>query len=141
MATLKDRVLALVRTTPGPTDREITDHLLGSGAPQQGVNQIARALAGQRLVARRPRHDGKLGNYPDDPHLASQPVHGPLSGGRFDSLSEADVKRNLQAWLENAGWKAAVISGRGQGIDIEAAQPGRRRIIEAKAAVPWTQRE
>jgi hypothetical protein len=133
MATLKEKVLALVRQTPGLTDREITDHLLGSGAPQQGVNQIARALAGQRLVVRRLRQDGKLGNYPDEAsQQASHPVQGSLSAGGIDPLSEDDVKRNLQAWLEGIGWKVTVIWGRGQGIDIEALQPGRRWIIEAK---------
>jgi hypothetical protein len=114
MATLKERVLDLIRTSPGLSDREIADRLLGSAAPQQGVNQIARTLAGQRLVARRARRDGKLGNYPDEP------------------LSEDDVKRNLLVWLESIGWKVTVIWGRGQGIDVEALQPGGRWIIEAK---------
>lgn len=133
MATLKGNILALVRPAPGLTDREITDRLLGSGAAQQGVNQIARSLAAEHLVVRRLRHDGKLGNYPAE---VSQeplpPVEGSPSVGAMGSLSEDDVKRKLQAWLEGIGWKVTVTWGRGQGIDIHALQSGRRWIIEAK---------
>ncbi len=49
-----------------------------------------------------------------------------------DSLSEDDVKRKLQAWLERLGWKVTVTWGRGHGIDVEAFQSGRRWVIEAK---------
>jgi hypothetical protein len=133
VATLKEGVLALVRSTPGLTDREITDRLLGSGATQQGVNQIARSLAVERLVARRPRHDGKLGNYPAEvSQEPSLPAEGGASIGATDSLSEDDVKLKLQAWLEGLGWKVTVTWGRGQGIDIDALQSGRRWVIEAK---------
>jgi len=133
MATLKEKTLALVRRKPGLTDREITDQLLGSGAAQQRVNQIARSLAAERSIARRPRQDGKLGNYPGEaPHKVSPPGEGGDSTVVTDSLSEDDVKRKLQAWLERLGWKVTVIWGRGQGIDVEALQSGRRWIIEAK---------
>jgi hypothetical protein len=38
----RKRVLNLIRATPGLSDREITDRLLGAGSPQQGVNHAAR---------------------------------------------------------------------------------------------------
>jgi hypothetical protein len=139
MAALKEKILGLIRTMPGLTDREITDQLLGSAAPQQGVNQIARSLAAQHLVVRRSRHDGKLGNYPVEASpeplpQAQRAAQGSASAGAIDmdSLSEDDVKRKLQAWLESTGWKVAVAWGRTQGIDIDARQSDRRWIIEAK---------
>ena len=49
-----------------------------------------------------------------------------------EMLSEDDVKRSLQAWLEASGWKASIIWGRGRGIDVEATKNGKRWIIEAK---------
>jgi hypothetical protein len=44
MAALKEKILGPIRAMPGLTDRAISDQLLGSAAPQQGVNQIARSL-------------------------------------------------------------------------------------------------
>ena len=64
MATLKECILALVRSAPGLTDREIANRLLGSRAALQRVNKPARSLAFEGLIARRCRYDGKLGNYP-----------------------------------------------------------------------------
>ena len=136
MAPLKENVLALVRNTPGLTDREITDRLFGPAAAQQAVNQVARLLAAQGALERRWRHDGKLGNYPpeasQEPSLPDRESHRSQPAGTVDSLSEDDVKRHLQAWLENAGWKVTVIWGRGQGIEIDADKSDRRWIIEAK---------
>jgi hypothetical protein len=133
---VKENLLAVVRNTPGLTDREITDRLLGPAAAQQAINQIARLLAAQGALERRRRPDGKLGNYPpvasQEPSLPDVESQGGLSSGAVDSLSEDDVKRHLQAWLENTGWKVTVIWGRGQGIDIDAARSDRRWIIEAK---------
>lgn len=104
MATLRDRVLSLIRSTSGLTDRQITDRLLGTGSVQQGVNQAVRALASEGLVTRRARHDGELWNCPAE--LADESPTASESRGEAnatDSLSEAAVKRKLQAWLEAAG--------------------------------------
>lgn len=95
MAALREKVLGLVRAWPGLTDREITDHLLGSGAAQQRVNHIARSLAAQRLVARRPRHDGRLGNFPaETSRQPSLPNQGSPSTDAMETeaLSEDDAR-------------------------------------------------
>jgi len=47
-------------------------------------------------------------------------------------LSEDEVKRALQLWLEESGWQVSVIWGRGRGIDVIATKDGKRWIIEAK---------
>src|SRR5499427_680361 len=132
VATLKESVLALVRSAPGLTDREIANRLLGSRARQARVHQPARSLAAEGLIARRRRYDGKLGNYPA---AVSQGPSSPAAGGEsieaVDPLSEDEVKRKLQAWLEGVGW-IVVTGGRSQGIIIAALQSGRRWVIEAK---------
>jgi hypothetical protein len=63
VATLKDRIVALLRSTPGLTDREMTDRIFGAAAGQQATNQAARALAATGQLARRIRQDSKIGNY------------------------------------------------------------------------------
>lgn len=75
MASLGDRILALIQTSPGLTDREITDLLVGKAAPQQHVNQTCNRLHRRGLLLRRRRPDTKIGNYP---------------GGRADSLLTED---------------------------------------------------
>jgi hypothetical protein len=66
MATLRDRVLELVTSAPGLTDRVLADRLVGHDAPQQRVNQVARQLASAEQLVRRKRSDGRIGNYPGD---------------------------------------------------------------------------
>ena len=132
-ATLKDRLLTLLRSTPGLTDREITDHLFGPNVGQQSINQAARALAVAGQIVRRARHDGKIGNYlavlqdleGGEPPLAAE-------SAPPEAMSEDEVKRKVQAWLEASGWRVSVSWGREHGIDIEAKRNGQRWIIEAK---------
>jgi hypothetical protein len=131
MATLKEQLMKLVRSTPGLTDREMTDRLLGPGAGQQALNQVARQLASAGRIVRRQRQDGRIANYlndaPNQDAEKAQPHLG-LSAG----LSEDQVKRSLQTWLESSGWQASVVWGRSPGIDIKATKNDQRWIIEAK---------
>ena len=63
MPTLKERILVLLQSGDGLTDREITDRLFAPGAPQQPVNQTCRQLESQGRLLRRSRPGGKIGNY------------------------------------------------------------------------------
>ena len=57
MATLKDRIVALVEVSPGLSDREVTDRIIGESAAQQAANQAARALEREgRLIRERQAH-------------------------------------------------------------------------------------
>jgi len=47
-------------------------------------------------------------------------------------LSEDEVKRALQLWLEESGWQVSVIWGKARGIDVIATKDGQRWVIEAK---------
>ncbi len=132
MATLKDQIVTLLRLSPGLTDREITDRLFGLGVAQQATNQAARALAAALHIVRRPRQDGKLGNYPADMDAPEPQRSLVMENGQSEILSEDRVKRSLKAWLEASGWEVSVIWGRAHGIDLEAKKNGLRWIIEAK---------
>lgn len=133
MATLRERVLALVQTTPGLTDREITDRLIGTGLPQQPVNQVARGLVAVGRIIRQTRGDGKLGNFPADGSQAPPPSAS-LPARTAEPLSEDDVKRKVQSWLEADGWNVTVVWGKGRGVDIEARRGRARWVIEAKGS-------
>lgn len=83
MASLPDRILALLQKSPGLTDREITDILVAKGAPQQHVNQTCNRLHARGLLSRRRRTDGKAGNYP---------VGSPPEGTRTERRGSADSR-------------------------------------------------
>ncbi len=96
--TLKDRILELLQSTPGLTDRELANRLLGREAQQQSVNQAARQLAAARRLVRRPRSDTLIGNYlasngGEDAPFPQQPVQQQPADG---FMAEDDVKRSVQ---------------------------------------------
>jgi hypothetical protein len=83
MEQLSDRILALIQTSPGLTDREITDSLLGRGAPQQQVNQTCRRLESRGRLSRKARGAGRIGNYPVGLSGANrQSPHSPADVGK-----------------------------------------------------------
>lgn len=136
--TLKERILFAVQTSPGLTDRELTNQLLGTTAQQQAVNQAARALAAESYLKRDYRTDGKIGNYPSTFSNISNrnvlPVN-KVQGEKSTivNLSEDDVKRTIKSWLEADGWQVQVKWGRDRGIDIDAKRNTTERwVIEAK---------
>ena len=53
-------------------------------------------------------------------------------GAHSEMLSEDEVKRALQLWLEESGWQVSVIWGKTRGIDVIATKDGQRWVIEAK---------
>lgn len=64
MPTLSHQIINLITKNPGLSDREITNTLRGSSAPQQPINTTARNLAVKGKLTRQKRPDGKIGNYP-----------------------------------------------------------------------------
>jgi hypothetical protein len=131
MPTLRERVVSLIAASPGLTDRELTDQLLGPTEGQQAVNQVARSLATSGAIRRAQRADGKIGNYIEVPAGKSLAV-APKDAGAMNPLSEDEVKRAIETWLIGSGWKVNVKWGRATGIDIEAVKGAERWIIEAK---------
>jgi hypothetical protein len=124
-----------VLSTPGLTDREITDRLMGQKAPQQAVNQACRALAQRGLLTRHTRHDGRIGNFPGETGDEMKPDTGLSSSNpaQDDSgLTEDGVKRALEGWLRGQGWMPNIMWQRDRGIDIDARRGDDRWIIEVK---------
>jgi hypothetical protein len=120
MLRLKEQVMNLVRSTPGLTDREMTGRLLGHGIGQQALNQVTRQLASEGRIVRRQRQDGKIANYLNDDSSQATEQSVPPQRGPSAGLSEDEVKRRLQTWLEASGWQVSVVWARSPGIDIEA---------------------
>lgn len=63
MATRRERILRLLEHGDGLTDREITDQLEGHSALQQPINQLCHRMEDQKILVRRRRADGLIGNY------------------------------------------------------------------------------
>ena len=85
-------------------------------------------------IVRRDRQDGKIGNFPTDGVSARQfsCQNAATDDADTAALSEDDVKRKLQAWLELSGWKVTVVWGTGHGSDSDARRGDARWVIEAK---------
>lgn len=129
---LPQRILAEVAAEAGLTDRMLADRLIGAGAPQQGVNQACRALEQGGCIERRPRPDGRIGNFPGGrvPSVPETPAASPPTP--HSMLSEDDVKRHLALWLSAQGWTTEIAWGKSPGIDIIARRGGDVWVIEAK---------
>lgn len=130
---LKERILSAVDEEPGLTDRQLADALLGQSAPQQAVNQAARALVDAGTLTRSKRPDGRVGNFPTGVALP------PRAAVRRDAdqatgMTEDEVKAGVAGWLERDGWTVVVRWGHERGIDIEATRDGERWVIEAKGS-------
>jgi hypothetical protein len=126
--TLAERIVALIASTPGATDRELTDALWGSSAGPQRVGAECRRLAGSGRVERRARPSGGLGNYPGSALAIPLPCELPDN----DSLSEDNLKDALDKHLRSAGWATTIAMGKRPGIDIVAKRGAERWIIEVK---------
>ena len=133
MATLGTKIIELLGTRPGLTDREIAQALFGPNAPQQAVNQTCRKHAASGILSRRTRSiDGLIGNYVNDHVDPSVTTSRITSEPSNDSLSEDALKAALDIWLKAQGWETKIAWGRSRGIDIEARRGDDRWVIEAK---------
>jgi hypothetical protein len=139
VATLRKQIADLLRSDPGLTDREITDRLRGKGAIQQPINMTCRQMEAVKLLVRRRRGDGLIGNFPSDgttvpivPQPQSRSEAPAAKAVPNEVMSEDVVKQLLAHWLEERGWKVKVAWGFVRGIDIDAEREGSRWIIEAK---------
>ncbi len=130
MATLRERIVALLRKEGGLTDRQIAHRLLGAGSPQQSVNQACRRPAGLGHIIRRKASDGLNRNW-----IGEAPAPSPHEPTPEDPLSEESLKHALRSWLESTGWTVHRIAwGKARGADIDASRAGRRWLIEVKGS-------
>lgn len=134
MGNLSDGILQLIRKIPGLTDREITNRLRGTAAPQQPINKEARRLEEKGQLRRIRRHDQLIGNYPAEGNLSPITTKSTQTTkeNNVDALSEDKVKSVLGTWLKAQGWDTKIAWGNAQGIDIDARRGPERWIIEVK---------
>jgi len=115
------------------TDRELTDILRGKQVHPSQVNQEARFLEKRRLLVRKARNDGLLGNYPsssDESELLT--ASKPMVVRTPEGLSEDELKEHLEKWLTTNDWTVTVAWGKSRGVDILATRRKERWIIEVK---------
>lgn len=131
VATLKEKILELLKIEDGFTDREITDKIIGHGKPQQSINIACRDMESREIIKRVHRKDGLIGNYLVDSNvelLASTPK----ISDSIDGLSEDEIKEIINTFLVEDGWKTQLAMGKVHGIDIDAYKGSDRWIIEVK---------
>ena len=63
MATVKKKIVNLLKNKPGLSDREMTNILYDKATHQCRINIPARELAEKGLTVREKREDGRIGNY------------------------------------------------------------------------------
>lgn len=129
--TLEHDIRLHVADNPGLSDRELTDALRSKSSPQQPVNIACRSLESKGLIARRKRHDGKIGNYPTGAVPDSTPDPAGV-GAPADTLTEDELKKVLKLWLESQGWSVEVAWGGAHGVDIAARRNEELWLIEVK---------
>src|SRR6266496_3541931 len=118
--TLAEKIVELLKSKPGLSDRKITDELFGSGKPQQPVNNVCRQLEKAGILIRK-----KTGEYPIQNYLASQEVvvlspQIEIAEGKIEEhFLEDAIKKILEGWLIAQGWKVKVAWAHDRGSDIE----------------------
>ncbi len=131
--TLAEKIVELLKSKPGLSDRKITDELFGSGKPQQPVNNVCRQLEKAGILIRK-----KTGEYPIQNYLASQEVvvlspQIEIAEGKIEEhFLEDAIKKILEGWLIAQGWKVKVAWAHDRGSDIDATKENERWVIEVK---------
>lgn len=131
VATLKDKIIELLKIEDGFTDREITDKIMGHGKPQQSINIACRDMNSKGIIKRVTRGDGLIGNYLADSNTEILPTTS-NSSDNSDGLSEDEIKGIINNYLIADGWKTQLAMGKIHGIDIDAYKGKDRWIIEVK---------
>jgi hypothetical protein len=142
MTSIAQQILTLLESSSGLSDREITESLLGKGAAQQPINQVARVLERKGAVQRKQRPDGLIGNY-----FINSPLPISTTAPKTVSTSqtendvtkdwdwEGNVVESLSQFLERKGW--TIVSKpntrtKERGVDIHATKDKKVLLIEAK---------
>lgn len=141
MQSRREKILGLLKDKPGLTDREITNIIDGATANQQPVNTICNQLHNKKIIVRRLRSDGKLGNYLTDNNIEmiNQDDSILRKEENISGLTEDRIKQFLQKWLSNNDWRVSIKWGHDSGIDIEAQKADKRWVIEVKGEGKYQQ--
>jgi hypothetical protein len=94
-------------------------------------------MAAKGLLIRKRRHDGKIGNYIGYgiASLNTNNIHdNEESPENSQVLSEDKLKKVLNDYLVQQGWRTQIAMDKTQGIDIDAYKGSQRWIIEVKGS-------
>lgn len=104
MATLKEKVLELLKINNGLSDREITNKIFGKTHPQQSVNRACNEMNNEGRITRKIREDGKIGNYADFQASIIKKISSKLKSKKSikeDNYVKTEVISNETINLEN----------------------------------------
>lgn len=129
--TLKERIIEELKKEDYLSDRELTDKILGVGAPQQSINQACRQLTVKGIIK---RTNPPIKNYISARKLNIENyVNSKINPPIIDThLHEEDIKKIFNDYLQQNGWETRVAWGKLHGIDIEAFRGNERWVIEVK---------
>ena len=133
--TLQQQIIGLLARQNSLSDRQITDHLLGSHQAQQPVHQSCRKLE-KAGVLQRVKVTGSPITNVLLPEAQGQPTDRqavlPVAPA---ALSEEAINAAIRTWLAAQGWSVtSYCSGKERGIDIVARQAEQPWIIEVKGS-------
>jgi len=130
---LRSEILDLLSTSPGLTDREITNRLRGTDALQQPINIACRELENSGLLKRERNRlsDGFIGNYPTGA-IETFGTKEKNTKPTEEPLQEDAIKSVLEIYLRENGWTTEIAFGKAPGADIIATRQSERWIIEVK---------
>jgi hypothetical protein len=64
---LADKIVTEVQREPGVTDRRLSEIIFGSSNRRTQINGECHYMQSQKIIERRIREDGLIGNYPVRP--------------------------------------------------------------------------
>ncbi len=132
MVEIENNIIRLLEHNPGLSDRELANAIKGHGKSSQYINQKCRALVSRKILSRKKRRDGLLGNWlvGDYAYSSSQVI--PKED--VDDTSEKKMKQILEKYLTSKEWEPKIAWRANRGVDIEANQGTDRWIIEVKGS-------
>ncbi len=95
-----DDVMNMLKSTPGLSDRQITDALFGPGKPQQTVNQVCRNLRRRGLIIRQNGANGVVGNFIADGSCVDSPVETTKKG---ETIAASVIPLELRQKMQELG--------------------------------------
>ncbi len=136
MGDIKYNIIRLLEQAPGLSDKELTEAIRGRGASPQYINENCRHLQAGRIITRKKREDGLIGNWLNMNVETSQFVDRAGTQKKNEEISEKQIKQALEYYLTSHGWETRIAWRLTHGIDIEARNDLNRWIIEVKGSEP-----